>query len=61
MLPNERLLQKKWFVLIKIVVLTLVTVAIVTEILPEVEAKLVVVPALFFVLVLGIIELKEMV
>jgi uncharacterized membrane protein YccC len=61
MLPNERLLQKKWFVLIKMVVLTLVTVAIVTEILPEVEAKLVVVPALFFVLVLGIIELKEMV
>ena len=53
---TDRIMDKDWFRGLKVLSLSLVGIALLTEILPEVEAKLIVVPALIIVLILGIVE-----
>ena len=56
---TDRITDKGWFRILKIISLSLVGIALITEILPEVEAKLIVVPALIVVLIIGIIEVQR--
>jgi hypothetical protein len=53
------ILRQKWFLSLKVVVLLLVAIALAAEIIPEVEAKIIVVPALIIVIMLGIIEIRN--
>jgi hypothetical protein len=46
-------------VISRIVVLVLVVIALIAELLPEMEAKLIVMPTLILVLVVGLLELKN--
>jgi hypothetical protein len=55
----ENLLNNKWVVRPKVIILLLVVIAIISEILPEIEAKLIVIPTLILVLILGIIEIRN--
>jgi hypothetical protein len=55
----ENLLNNKWVARLKVIILLLVVIAIITEILPEMEAKLIVIPTLILVLILGIIEIRN--
>ena len=55
----DRITDKGWFRVLKVMSLSLVGIALITEILPEVEAKLIVVPALIVVLIIGIVEVRR--
>jgi len=55
----DRILDKGWFRVLKVISLLLVVLALIAEILPEVEAKVIVVPALIVVLIIGIIEVRR--
>ena len=55
----DRILYKGWFRVLKVISLLLVVLALIAEILPEVEAKVIVVPALIVVLIIGIIEVRR--
>ena len=52
----ENIAKQYWFPVIKIAVLLLVGIALTAEFLPEVQAKIIVIPALVLSLVLGIVE-----
>jgi hypothetical protein len=56
---SDRIVDRGWFRWLKVLSLSLVMIALLTEILPEVEAKLIVVPALIIVLILGIVEVRR--
>lgn len=56
---TDRIVEKGWFRVLKVLSLSLVGIALLTEILPEVEAKLIVVPTLIIVLILGIVEVRR--
>jgi hypothetical protein len=56
---TDRLVDKGWFRVLKVISLLLVVIALIAEILPEVEAKLIVVPALIVVLIIGIVEVRR--
>jgi hypothetical protein len=56
---TDRLVDKGWFRVLKVISLLLVGIALLAEILPEVEAKLIVVPALIVVLMIGIVEVRR--
>ena len=55
----ERVVKQKPFLLTKITVLVLVAIALMTELLPEIEAKLIVIPTLILVLIVGLLDLKN--
>jgi hypothetical protein len=52
----ENIAKQYWFPVTKIAVLLLVGIALTAEFLPEVQAKIIVIPALVLSLVLGIVE-----
>ena len=56
---TNRIVDKGWFRIFKIISLSLVVIVLIAEILPEVEAKLIVVPALILVLIIGIVEVRR--
>jgi hypothetical protein len=56
---TNSILDKGWFRVLKVMSLLLVGIALITEILPEVESKLIVVPALIVVLIIGIVEVRR--
>jgi hypothetical protein len=56
---TDRIVDKGWFRVLKVMSLSLVGIALITEILPEVESKLIVVPALIVVLIIGIVEIRR--
>jgi hypothetical protein len=56
---TDRIVDKGWFRVLKVMSLSLVAIALITEILPEVESKLIVVPALIVVLIIGIVEIRR--
>jgi len=55
----ERVVKQKPFLITKITVLVLVAIALMAEILPEMEAKLIVIPTLILVLIVGLLDLKN--
>ena len=55
----DRILDKGWFRVLKVISLSLVGIALIAEVLPEVKAKLIVVPALIVVLMIGIVEVRR--
>jgi hypothetical protein len=55
----DRIIDKGWFHILKVLSLSLVGIALLTEILPEVESKLIVVPALIVILIIGIVEVRR--
>jgi hypothetical protein len=55
----QNAVKQRLFFSFKITVLSLVCIALIAEIMPEVHAKLIVIPALLAVLILGIIEVKR--
>lgn len=55
----ERIVKQKPFLITKITVLVLVAIALMAEILPEMEAKLIVIPTLILVLIVGLLDLKN--
>jgi hypothetical protein len=59
MLFADHIINQRWFRGVKLFSLFLIGLALMTEILPEDESKIIVVPALIIVLVLGIVEVKE--
>ena len=56
---TDRIVDKGWFRVLKVMSLSLVGIALITEILPEVESKLIVVPVLIVVLIIGIVEIRR--
>jgi hypothetical protein len=50
-------LRQKWFLTLKILIMFLVFIALTLELLPEVEAKPLVVSTLIIVLIIGTIEI----
>jgi hypothetical protein len=55
----QRVTRLEPLVITRIVVLVLVVIALIAELLPEMEAKLIVMPTLMLVLVVGLLELKN--
>jgi hypothetical protein len=55
----ERVVKQKPFLITKITVLVLVAIALMAEILPEMEAKLIVIPTLILVLIVVLLDLKN--
>jgi hypothetical protein len=55
----QRVTRLEPLVITRIVVLVLVVIALIAELLPEMEAKLIVMPTLILVLVVGLLELKN--
>lgn len=55
----DRILDKGWFRVLKVISLLLVVIALIAEILPEVEAKVIVLPALIVILIIGIVEVRK--
>ena len=51
--------RQGWFRVLKVISLSLVVIALIAEVLPEVKAKLIVVPALIVVLIIGIVEVRR--
>ena len=56
---TDRIVDKGWFRVLKVISLSLVVIALIAEFLPEVKAKLIVVPALIVVLIIGIVEVRR--
>ena len=56
----QSILYQKLFFTLEIIALILVGVALIAEVLPEVKAKIIVVPALILVLILSIIRVRRM-
>jgi hypothetical protein len=56
---TDRIVDKGWFRVLKVISLSLVVIALIAEVLPEVKAKLIVVPALIVVLIIGIVEVRR--
>jgi len=55
----ENVVKQYWFPVIKIAILFLVGIALIAEFLPEVEAKIIVIPALILSIVLGVLEFAK--
>jgi hypothetical protein len=55
------IINHKWLIYKTLLYCTLIlsTVALVAEILPEVEAKAIVIPALLLIIIIGIIDLSK--
>jgi hypothetical protein len=56
---TDRIVDRGWFRVLKVISLSLVVIALIAEFLPEVKAKLIVVPALIVVLIIGIVEVRR--
>jgi hypothetical protein len=56
----QSILYQKIFFTLEIIALILVGVALIAEVLPEVKAKIIVVPALILLLILSIIRVRRM-
>ncbi len=56
---TDRIVDRGWFRVLKVISLSLVVIALIAEVLPEVKAKLIVVPALIIVLIIGIVEVRR--
>ena len=58
MLPSNTILERTYLVLI-MTVFSLSIIALIAELMPEVKAKIIVIPTLILIIILCVFEIKE--